>query len=102
LPILSDRQSRRSRRRFDAPRSEKKEEIARKTTGFFEKRVRAARQNERDVYININDVIIIGKTARKINAFRRRRSDLFPFVAVDLLIPKRGRFANAALPTHFT
>jgi len=80
----------------------KKEEIARKTTGFFEKRVRAARQNGRDVYININDVIIIGKTARKMNAFRRRRSDLFPFVAVDLLIPKRGRFANAALPTHFT
>jgi hypothetical protein len=48
------------------------EEIVRKTTCFSEKNAPAARQNGRDVYININDVIIIGKTARKMNAFRRR------------------------------
>ena len=56
---------------------EKLEEIVRKTTCFSEKSVRAARQNGRDVYINNNDVIIIGKTARKMNAFRRRRAISF-------------------------
>jgi hypothetical protein len=69
------------------------EEIVRKTTCFSEKSARAARQNGRDVYININDVIIIGKTARKMNAFRRRRPIFSPSPPKTLLA-KRRRVAN--------